>query len=127
MVNRLNDEEHEFAQLVDGLRIVSPERIAPTLPYEWNSLEYFERGKTCLIHYADMPTRPWVSSRNRYKSLWYETLKEAVADGFIRSDEVYEEVERGHIFPELPKKIGLPAHKDHKRLVRSFICPSPKL
>jgi hypothetical protein len=38
-------------------------------------------------------------------------------------EEIYREVEQGHVSPAVPRKIGLPAHVDHKRLVRDFVAP----
>jgi hypothetical protein len=123
IVNGLNEGKYNYTQLMYEFCIVSSERISPTLPYEWNCLEHFEPEKTCLIHYTDMPTQPWVSLRNRNRAVWYQTLKEAVIEGFVKKEEIYREVELGHVSPDLPQKIGFPRHINHRRLAKSFVPP----
>jgi hypothetical protein len=117
---------YNYGQLMHEFCLVSSDKISTAIPYEWNSLEFYKPGKTCLIHYTDMPTQPWVSLRNRRGAIWYKILREAVAEGFILREEIYREVEQGHVSPALPRKIGLPAHVSHRRLVKDFVAPYRK-
>jgi Glycosyl transferase family 8 len=126
IVNGLDMGRYNYQQLMYDVCLVSSDKISAAIPYEWNSLEFYRPGKTCLIHYTDMPTQPWVSPRNRRGGIWYRILREAVAEGFILREEIYREVEQGHVSPVLPRKIGLPPHVSHKRLVKDFVAPYRK-
>ena len=123
VVQGLDDGQYDYRQLMHEFCLVSPEKINADVPYEWNSLEFFEPGKTCLIHYTDMPSQPWVSSRNPNGAIWYQYLRDAVDEGFISEQEVCQEIEQGHVVPALLHRIGLPAHEKHKALTRSFVPP----
>ena len=123
IVQGLDDGSYSYPRLMYDFCVVGSEKIASALPYEWNSLEYYEPGKTCLIHYTDMPTQPWVSFRNSHRSIWYKALREAVGEGFISKQELYREVESGYVRPDLPQYIGLAAHKDYRRLAKDFVPP----
>jgi hypothetical protein len=123
IVNGFDDGKYNYSQLMDEFRIVPADKILPILPYEWNSLEFYEQGKTCLIHYTDMPTQPWVSYKNRHRAFWYDTLKEAIDEGYIDREELYAEIERGHVLPGLPQYLGLPPHKEYERLAKAFVPP----
>jgi hypothetical protein len=71
------------------------------LPYTWNSLETFEPGKTCLLHYTDMDDQPWIAASNPLAPVWIETLCSAVRDGFINFDEVRSAAAQGFVRPGL--------------------------
>ena len=103
--------------------MVPDERKRAGLPFEWNSLEHYEPGRTRLIHYTDMPTQPWVSSANKNGALFYATCKEAIAEGFIDPNFVYDEVARGHVSPDLPEWIGMPAPAHVHRLRKEWKAP----
>jgi hypothetical protein len=123
IVAGLDVGRYDYVQLMHDLCLVSEDRIESSIPYEWNSLEFFDKGNTCLIHYTDMPTQPWVSLRNTNGLIWYNALREAILEGFISKIELYREVEQSHVSPELPKRIGLAAHNDHERLSKAFVPP----
>lgn len=67
----------------------------------WNSLEQYEEGVTALVHYTDMNTQPWVSSKNSIGYLWVRELIEAIDNGFITLDYVRNQVNKGHVRPSL--------------------------
>ena len=123
IVQGLNAGHYDYQQLMYEFYLLSQERIRADLPYEWNSLEFLEPGKTCLIHYTDMPTQPWVSRRNHNRAIWYQYLREAIAEGFIPREQLYQEIEQGHVSPDLPQHVGLAAHKDFERLAKDFVPP----
>ena len=126
IVQSLNAGDYDYQQLMYQFCVVSPERIRADLPYEWNSLEFFEQGKTCLIHYTDMPTQPWVSHQNPNRGIWYQYLREALKEGFISEEQLYQEVEQGHVSPDLPQRVGLMAHQNYERLAKNFVPPFKK-
>ncbi len=72
-----------------------------SIPYTWNSLEFFEPDKTSLLHYTDMDTQPWISSRNKNREIWYGCLRMALDDGFISKSFIKEEVRNGNVKPSL--------------------------
>lgn len=113
----------DYAQLMQRLCILPAERRSPALPVEWNSLEHYEAAKTCLIHYTDMPTQPWISNRNPHGRLWYDCCREAVDEGFLARDFIYQEVEKGNVSPELPGWLGLPAPGGLKSKKTSWVPP----
>jgi hypothetical protein len=123
IVAGLDEGRYDYANLMYEFCITPPDRIAPTLPYEWNSLEFYRAGRTCLLHYTDMPTQPWVSYNNRNAAVWYKTLKEAIAEDFISKSEIYREVEHGHVSPDLPQHVGLAVHRNYEQLVQNYIAP----
>lgn len=112
IVQGFDEGRYDYAELMQKMCIVDPEHKRAGLPFEWNSLEHYEPGRTKLIHYTDMPTQPWVSHRNKNGHLFYDACREAIAEGFLSPDYVYQEVERGHVSPEFPGWIGLPPPKD---------------
>jgi hypothetical protein len=123
IVAGFDDQRYDYAKLMYHFCIVPPERIAPVLPFEWNSLEFFEEGKTCLVHYTDMPTQPWVSRNNRHAAVWYRNLREGIREGFIEPGILYGEIERGHVRPDLPQQVGLQPHPNCEQLAKSFVPP----
>jgi len=123
VVQGLDDERFTYEQLMGSLCIVPDSRKKMALPSEWNSLEYLEEGKTCLLHYTDMPTQPWVSNNNPYAHVWYKALKESVQEGFLAIEELYREIEAGHVSPELPGWAGLPDPEHKDRLLQRWIPP----
>ena len=123
IIGGLDQQDYTYEELMGSCCIVPEDRKAMDLPSEWNSLEHYEEGKTCLLHYTDMPTQPWVSNTNPAGPLWYRLLKEAVADGFITTDELFLEIERGHVSPELPRWAGLPDPANMELLLKKWIPP----
>jgi lipopolysaccharide biosynthesis glycosyltransferase len=72
-----------------------------SLSSDWNSLEYYNIGKTKLLHYTDMDRQPWLSSSNDLKSIWYSMLKEAVISGAVTKETIKNEVKLGYVLPSL--------------------------
>lgn len=107
IVRGLDEGRYDYGQLMHQFCLVPAQRRQAGLPFEWNSLEHYEPGETKLIHFTDMPTQPWVSKDNRHGAIWWRCLREAIDAGEIARELVEEEVERGHVSPELPGWIGL--------------------
>jgi len=127
IVAGFDEDKYDYAKLMYEFCIVSPEKIAPAIPYEWNSLEFYEEGKTRLIHYTDMPTQPWVSRYNSHGAVWYQNLREGIGEGFIEKAMLYREVERGHVRPDLPQQVGLEPHPNYEQLAKNFVPPYRRL
>lgn len=123
IIQGLDDKAYGYKDLMQRLCITPPDRVRPLLPYWWNSLERHEPGRTCLIHYTDMPTQPWVTDRNPNGGLWYAALAEALAAGFIVEDEVEEAITLGHVSPRLPEWIGREAAPGADRRAAQWVAP----
>lgn len=123
IIQGLDDKRYGYKDLMQRLCIAPPERVKPLLPYWWNSLERHEPGRTCLIHYTDMPTQPWVTDRNPNGDLWYRALADALAAGFIAESEVEEAIALGHVSPRLPEWIGREAAPGAARSAAQWVAP----
>jgi hypothetical protein len=123
IVSGLNEGKYNYDELMHHFCIVADDKKRASLPYEWNTPERYEPGRTRLIHYTDMPTQPWVSNRNRNARLWYDCLREAIRENFISKDFLYREVEQGHLSPELPRWIGLEDPPDFKKRKATWVPP----
>lgn len=123
IIRGLDDGRYDYAALMQQFCIVPHERRRAGLPFEWNSLEHYEQGRTKLIHYTDMPTQPWVSHSNKNGHLFYEVCREALDEGFLDPAFLYDEVARGHVSPELPGWVGLPPPPDVEKLKRNWVPP----
>lgn len=94
-----------YSQLMDEMAVAKA--ISVDIPHTWNSLEYYRKGETNLIHYTDMKTQPWVSNKNPYESIWVEDLINAVDDKFIDLDYIKDHVEKGWVRPTLLDQVTL--------------------
>jgi hypothetical protein len=112
-------------------------KVAKSIGHEvsthWNSLEKFDPSQTCLLHYTDMNTQPWISIANPLGHLWIACLRRAIAAGFISFEELQREVQAEHVRPSLLAQvesgidttIGLPSAV--KKLDHGFIAPYKRL
>lgn len=123
LVSSLERDDMDYPKLMHHFSMMPNDKKSPLLDYEWNSLEHYEEGKTKLIHYTDMPTQPWVSHQNANGELWYSALRDAVRDGFVSLDEIYEEIHLGHISPLLPEWAGLPGVPNGRELAKDWVPP----
>jgi len=104
IINSLNKEDFTYEQLMYELIVAK----SPTakLPWEWNSLEYYDAINTNLLHYTDMNTQPWISRKNEYYDLWVSFLARALADGSILMSEIVQEVNAGFVRPSLLQELS---------------------
>ncbi len=121
----------DYSALMYEMRVA--QKIGRDISPNWNSLEYYEKGETCLLHYTDMNTQPWISTANPLGHLWVSCLKRALNCGFISRAEVEQEIASGHVRPSLLAQIDeslefsvtLPASL--RKLDRNFVAPYRKL
>lgn len=90
-----------YRDLMFNMCVVSPDEIADDIPPEWNCLEWFEAGKTKLLHYTIVPTQPWKNDENPLRDVWHDCFREAVRAGAVPVDEVRMGIEAGHLKPSL--------------------------
>ncbi|MEP5764912.1 MAG: hypothetical protein ABJ308_09965 [Halieaceae bacterium] len=123
IIAAMDRDELDYRDLMYHLCIVPEEQRRADLPGEWNSLEFYRKGRTKLLHYTDMHRQPWVSRRNGNRKLWYRCLREALSAGAIERDFLVEEIEAGHLSPRLPKWAGLKLDRNFTHLEKSWVPP----
>ena len=100
IINDLDEGKYNYEQLMYDLCILKEEDIKYGVPFAWNSLEYYDEN-TCLIHYTDMATQPWVSCKNQYAYLWFNEVKLMLDNGSLTIKEIEEEINRKYFRPSL--------------------------
>lgn len=95
------DGQYTYEELLYHMCILDESEVKYGVPFEWNSLETYEPGKTGLIHYTDMQTQPWVCSHNRNGWVWLEEVRAMVEDGSLARAELQQEIELGYFRPSL--------------------------
>ena len=106
IVRALDDGTLGYAELMYEMKVAC--RIGYNIPAVWNSLEHYCAGDTCLLHYTDMPTQPWVSCYNPLGHLWLACLRRAIAAGFIVDSDITREISSGHVRPSLVEELSNP-------------------
>lgn len=104
IVTSLDRGDLTYEQLMYDMRVAPS--IGKSISSNWNCLERFDQS-TCLLHYTDMDTQPWVSLGNPLGALWIQVLERAVKAGFISLTEVRREVDAGHVRPSLLNQLEL--------------------
>lgn len=103
IVESLDSGRLSYEQLMFDMALAR--KVSPSISHHWNSLERFDPARTCLLHYTDMQTQPWVYTKNANGHLWVRELLLAIDKGFITVDEVREHVDRGWVRPSLLKQV----------------------
>lgn len=103
VVEALDSGRLSYEQLMHEMALARQVRAG--ISSHWNSLEHHDPASTCLVHYTDMNTQPWVHARNPHGGLWIRELLLAVESGFVSVDEIEEHVARGWVRPSLLKHV----------------------
>lgn len=103
IVEDLDAGRLDYSALMHEMRVAK--RVGRDIAPDWNSLEYYEAGKTSLLHYTDMTRQPWVSVASPFGELWIKCLRRALDCQFIRREELVREVLAGHVRPSLLRQI----------------------
>jgi hypothetical protein len=114
IVRTLNEGELTYESLMYDMAVAS--KIRATLDPAWNSLERYHPEQTCLLHYTDMNTQPWLSCNNPLGYLWMRDLFEAIDRKFLSKSEIADHVQRGFVRPSLLYQV------EHK-IEDSFVLP----
>jgi hypothetical protein len=99
IVKKLDNGDLNYESLMFDFKIA--DKVKPIIEAEWNSLEFFEEGKTQLLHYTDMNCQPWIFRNNPLGHLWVKELVKAIKDDFISIDELKREIIKGNLRPSL--------------------------
>lgn len=101
------ESDYDYADLLTDLCIMEEEGLASTIPFKWNSLEYWDE-KTCNLHFTDMNMQPWVTPVNKNSVLWVRMLREMLEKNLITESEIESEISRGYVRPSLIHEINVP-------------------
>ena len=105
IIDDLNQDKYDYEMLMYDLCILDEENdIKFSVPFQWNSLEYYDQD-TCLIHYTDMATQPWVFSGNPYGNIWLDELRLMINNGTLTWKEIEQEIELGYFRPSLIREL----------------------
>lgn len=121
IVTQMDQGKFNYEDLLFNLCILKEEEINYVIPGEWNSLEYFDQD-TCLIHYTDMNTQPWTSTKNQYAELWLDEVRLMLKNGKLKLGEIEQEIQLGFFRPSLLRdiKYGMLVPRLLKPLFNSF-------
>jgi lipopolysaccharide biosynthesis glycosyltransferase len=104
IVGALDKAEYTYEQLMMDLCILSEDDIGYKIPFSWNSLEHYD-AQTRLIHYTDMGTQPWVSTRNTNADLWLRELRLMLTNATLSSEQIKTEISLGYFRPSLARDL----------------------
>ena len=116
IVNDMDRGRYTYEQLMYEMCILKEDEVGYAVPFEWNSLEYFDEN-TRLIHYTDMGTQPWVSTNNPNGHLWFAEVRRMHADGRLDWATLEQEVRLGYFRPSLLREIR------YGHLIPKFLRP----
>jgi hypothetical protein len=116
IVKGLDEKRYSYEQLLYEMCLLGEDEIGYAIPFEWNSLEYFDEN-TRLIHYTDMGTQPWVSTKNPNAYLWLAEVRRMLADGSLDWNKLEAEIRHGYFRPSLAQDIR------YGHLIPDFVKP----
>ncbi len=125
IVEKLDKGELTYETLMFNMAVAK--KVSPVVEREWNSLEHYEEGKTCNLHYTDMNTQPWLTPENKYTAIWVKELAEAVDSKFISFSYVKQHVRQSNIRPSLLYQLKYKNYTSisfiAKKMDRHFVPP----
>jgi lipopolysaccharide biosynthesis glycosyltransferase len=127
IVQQLDQDKLDYKELMVDMKMAKTVRA--DISSRWNSLERYEPQVTGLIHYTDMDTQPWVSTKNPLGAMWVEELFRAIDDNFISIEYIETHIKNSWIRPSLlwqitnriAKTSNLPDHV--LKLDSHFVAP----
>lgn len=104
IVGQLDNGDYHYDDLLFELCILAEQDILYGIPFEWNSLEYWD-NTTHLLHYTDVYTQPWVHAGHTYGYLWLTTLRDMIKRKLLSSADISKEIKLGYCRPSLLQDI----------------------
>ena len=131
IVQQLDQDKLDYKEIMVDMKIAKTVRA--DINSRWNSLERYEPQVTGLIHYTDMDTQPWVSTKNPLGAVWVEELFRAIDDNFISIEYIETHIKNSWIRPSLlwqinnriAETLNLPDHV--LKLDGDFVAPYQRL
>lgn len=71
----------------------------------WNVFDHCD-ASTKLIHYTNLGTQPWKFAGHPHESLWFEYFNEAVASGYISTDDICKTLSRAYARQDILQPVG---------------------
>lgn len=99
IIKDMDEGKLTYEELMYEMKIAK--RIGVELEAEWNSLEFFDEGKTKLLHYTDMNKQPWLFRNNPNADIWVKELFNAIQLGYLSKRDVKRQILLGNIRPTL--------------------------
>lgn len=107
IIDGLDEKRYTYDDLMYQLCILKEQEVHARIPFRWNSLEHLDES-TCLIHYTDMRTQPWVYPLNPNGERWVDEVRRMLSEGVINWDDIRREVELGYVRPSLLTELKHP-------------------
>lgn len=93
-VNRLDSGDLTYRKLMD---FQFGANVSVSLPADWNSLDRYQEGKTCLLHYSKTTKQPWLFDNHPLEGLWIEELRFALMSGILNEETLHNHIQKGWI------------------------------
>jgi hypothetical protein len=103
VIDGLERGTYTYRQLFADLPIARA--FSRSIPHRWNDLEGYTPGTTCLTHFTDMETQPWLWAPHPLGELWCRALFDAIDAGAVSKSMVFEQIGRGWLRPSLGTQI----------------------
>jgi hypothetical protein len=103
IVEDLEKGTYTYRQLYGELPIAKA--FSRSLPHRWNDLERYTPGTTCLTHFTDMETQPWLYAPHALGAVWCRALFDALEAGAVAKEFIFDQVMRGWLRPSLAYQI----------------------
>ena len=100
VIDGLDRHDYNYEMLMYDLCLLREDEIKYGIPFEWNSLEYYDI-ETCLLHYTDVATQPWTSCRNAHGERWFNEIRLMLENGSLSIGELEREIALGYFRPSL--------------------------
>lgn len=104
IVSGMDKGHYNYEDLMYDLCILQENEIKYGVPFEWNSLEYWDQ-ETRLLHYTDMYSQPWAESGHPLGYHWYAEVRKLLKDGALSYKAIKKEIELGYFRPSLIRDI----------------------
>jgi len=101
IIDGLDRGDYTYKQLMAEFCLVPESEIGDTIPSEWNCLEWYEEGRSQLVHFTVVPVQPWRNDRSVHNEFWESAYREALGAGAVPMSIVEECVQRKLVKPSL--------------------------
>jgi hypothetical protein len=104
IIGGMDRGEYDYEELMYDLCILGEQDIKYGVPFEWNSLEHWDRD-TRLIHYTDVYTQPWSAVTNPFGYLWFAEVRRMLEEGALDIAALQKEIDLGYFRPSLMRDL----------------------
>lgn len=76
-------------------------RLKGSCSRHWNSLDLYEPGHTCLLHFTRKETQPWLCRYHPHPEPWFEALFSGLDAGAVSAESIEYSLKGGFVRPSL--------------------------